>query len=399
MKPRAPRHESWKDSAGKAVLTGILLLGLPAAPSAVAPQTGAEVSPEAAPEIRQVKPPQAAAGEEVTVIVEGRNFSPGAYVSFSTPAVRVLSTRRVSPTEVEARIAVGKKAPSGAMTLFVSNSASVVAEAAFTVTGGPAPPEALAPAAATPPATAYPAQASSLVPAAAVAGQPAATVPEVTRLEPVRAGRGSELELKIHGKNFAKGAKVAFSNPGIRVLGTQVAKDTEMTVRIQIAADAATGAGGLFVVNPDDNETEAAFVVTDEAPARMAPAVSTASPAPAAAPVPASAPAKAGKGAAEPRNFEVLRLADVAGILQKGNRAKGTLTLAEGNLRYEESGKEVFVVPAAEVKEIGANTILGMNTGTFHVILNSGQTYNFIAASLRPADSESIIDALRKAVK
>jgi cellobiose-specific phosphotransferase system component IIA len=40
-----------------------------------------------------------------------------------------------------------------------------------------------------------------------------------------------------------------------------------------------------------------------------------------------------------------------------------------------------------------------VNTGTFHIILNSGQAHNFIAASLRPADSQSIIDALRKALK
>ena len=183
---------------------------------------------------------------------------------------------------------------------------------------------------------------------------------------------------------------------------TQVTKDSELTARIQIADDAATGSGGLFVVNPDDNETEAAFVVTDEAPTTTAAAAST--PAAAGAPAtPASGSAPAvkteGKGAAESAQFEVISLADVAGILQKGNRPKGMLTIAASKLRYVESGKEVFAVASSDIKEVSANTFLGVNTGTFHVILNSGQTYNFIASSLRPADSQSIIDALRKVMK
>jgi hypothetical protein len=399
MKPRARRINRRNDATGTAPLVGVLLLWLPAAMVANAPQADSEASPEAAPVIHQIKPSQAAAGDEVTVAVEGKGFSQGAYISFSTPAVRAVSTRRVSSTELEARIAVGKKAASGTISLFVSNPASTVAEAPFTITGGAAPAEAAAPAAAaTSPPTAHPAQASLLVPAA-VAAQPAAAVPEVTCVEPPRAGKGSQLELKIHGKNFAKGAKVAFSNPGIRVLETRVAKDTEIIARIHIAADAAAGSSGLFVVNPDEIETEAALVVTDEAPTSTAPAASASSPAPPAAPAPAPTGTKAEIGAAESLSFEVISLADVAAILQKGNRPKGTLTLGGRDLRYEEAGKEVFTVPAAEVKEIGLNMILGMSTGTFHVILNSGQTYNFIAASLRPADSQSIMDALHKALK
>src|SRR2546422_6713102 len=39
--------------------------------------------------------------------------------------------------------------------------------------------------------------------------------------------------LKIKGKNFAPGAKVSFSNPGIRVLETTVQKSTELAARIQ----------------------------------------------------------------------------------------------------------------------------------------------------------------------
>ena len=401
MKRLKPFVEGWKHVASKIVVIGVLVVALPAMLCAAAPQTETDVSPEATPEIRQVRPSQAGAGDDVTVIIEGKNFSAGAYVSFSTPAVHAIATKRASATQLESRVAVGKKAEAGTVSLFVSNPASSVAEAPFTITGGAVPTEAPASAAAgTPvPPTPPPAQASSLTPTA-VPAQPAGSVPEVTGVDPPRAGKGSQLELKIHGKNFVKGAKVAFSNPGIRVLETQVAKDTELTTRIQIAADAATGSSGLFVVNPDDNETETAFVVTDEAPTTTGPAAS----APASTPAtPASAPARTAKteekGAAESAQFEVISLADVAGILQKGNRPKGTLTLTANKVRYEESGKEVFAVATADIKEVAPNTFLGVNTSTFHVILNSGQTYNFIAASLRPADSQSIIDALRNVLK
>ena len=403
MKPCDHRIGCWKTATRNVVMICVFLVALPAVLRAAAPQTETDVSPEATPEIRQVKPGQAGAGDEVTVIIEGKNFSAGAYVSFSTPAVHAIATKRGSATQLESRVTVGKKAEAGTVSLFVSNPASSVAEAPFTITGGAAPAEAPAsrPAEAPAPPTPLPAQASSLVPAASAA-QPAASVPEVTSVDPNRAGKGCQLELKIHGKNFVKGAKVSFSNPGIRVFETQVTKDSELTARIQIADDAATGSSGLFVVNPDDNETEAAFVVTDEAPTTTAAAAST--PAAAGAPsTPASASAPAvkteGKGAAESAQFEVISLADVAGILQKGNRPKGMLTIAASKLRYEESGKEVFAVASSDIKEVSANTFLGVNTGTFHVILNSGQTYNFIASSLRPADSQSIIDALRKVMK
>lgn len=402
MKPREHRIEGWEGAASKSALIGALLLALPTVLCAAAPQTETDISPEATPEIRQVKPGQAGAGDEVTVIIEGKNFSAGAYVSFSTPAVHAIATKRASATQLESRVGVGKKAAAGTVSLFVSNPASTVAEAPFTVTGGSAP--AAAPAAATATGlapTPTPAAPTAPPAPAAAPAQPSTSIPEVTSVDPPHAGKGSQLEVKIRGKNFVNGAKVAFSNPGIRVLETQVANDSELTARIQIADDAATGSSGLFVVNPDDNEAEAAFVVTDEAPTTAGPAASAPGTTAPAAPAPASAPAaKVGeKDSAESARFEVISLADVAGILQKGSRPQGTLTITASKLRYEESGKEVFAVATADIKEVAANTFLGVNTGTFHVILNSGQAYNFIASSLRPADSQSIIDALRKVMK
>ena len=98
------------------------------------------------------------------------------------------------------------------------------------------------------------------------------------------------------------------------------------------------------------------------------------------------------------QRFDVYNLGDVASLLQSHNKTKGTLIVTGQKLTYEESGQEVFSTPLSEIKEVDANIILGLNTGTFHINLTSGKTYNFIAGSLRPADSQSIIDSLRKAI-
>ena len=75
------------------------------------------------------------------------------------------------------------------------------------------------------------------------------------------------------------------------------------------------------------------------------------------------------------------------------------LSLDGGNLQLEEAGKQVFRVSAADVKEIEVNTLLSVFTGAFHVTLRFGRTYNFVATSLRPADSQAMVDALKRALK
>ena len=52
-----------------------------------------------------------------------------------------------------------------------------------------------------------------------------------------------------------------------------------------------------------------------------------------------------------------------------------------------------------ENQEIAVNVIFGINTGTFHVILRASRTYNFASATLRPADTESMVNSLRQALQ
>ncbi len=347
----------------------LLIFGLVGSPplARAVPQGEVDVSPDATPEIRQVKPNRAAAGDEVTLAIEGRNFSPGVYISFSNPAVHAVSMRRISASQLEARVAIGRKAPFTTISLYVSNPASSVAEAPFTIVNASAPPSG--------PGT--PSTRTTEI-------QPSqAGTPEVVAVDPSRAVRGSQVSVKVTGRNFSKGVRVSFSNPGIRVLETSSSQSTELAARIQVANDAPAGKASLFVVNPDDREAEVAFEVVEANPVTT---TTTKTP-------------TAETGGSASQRFEVINLGEGVSILQNPNKTKGTLTLAGGRLKYEEGGKEVFTAVAGEIKEIEANVFLGVNTGTFHVILNSGKTFNFVAASLRPADSQSIVGSLRSALK
>ena len=171
-------------------------------------------------------------------------------------------------------------------------------------------------------------------------------------------------------------------------------KSSEIEVRIHVDTNAAAGATTLYVANPDDSGAEAGFdvaagaVVTEgedpsEAPAKSKPAASADS-----------------AGAASGQQFQVINLGEIGGLLKgTGTKPQGTLSISKGKLAYTEAGQQVFSVSSGDVREIDENQVFGISTGTFHLILNSGKTYNFAAASLRPADGQSIISSLRQALK
>lgn len=377
------------------VLAGLSCIG-PApetrASSLVAGQESTDVSADATPAIQQVQPAQAVAGATVDIEIDGANFARDAYVSCSSPEVHVVKTTRASAARVDVQLAVLAKAQPGAVTLYVTNPSGSVAQTTFTIMG---PVSASGGAAA---ASASPTQATS-APEEATSG---AGSPEVTSIEPASVTPGSQLTVKIKGKNFAQGARASFSNPGIRVLNNNVQKSSQLAVEIQVASDAATGAGSVFVVNPDDSEVEAHFSVTAGSP-KVTATSGESPPATASASSTGSAGSSGSNTSASvnpkgSQQFEVYSLGNLKGILGGGSQTKGTLTLSSGKLKYAEGDQQVFAAARKDIKEIGANAFLGVNTGTFHIMLNSGKTYNFVASSFRPADSQSIIDALLKAL-
>ena len=352
---------------------------------------GQDAAPDASPVIGQLRPAEATPGAQVDVEIDGANFARDAYVSCSSPQVHVVKVKRANAARIDAKLAILPKAQPGTVTLYVSNPAGSVAQATFTITGAGSPPGGTAVSAST-----------SRAPAA---GQQEATTgpgsPEVASVEPSSVTPGSQLVVKIKGKNFAQGASASFSNPGIRVVETKVEKSSQLAVQIQVASEAAAGTGSVYVVNPDDTEAEARFDVTSGSPVATATDGSTQPATPTSAGSTTTTPApgtgtSSGTSKSARQQFEVYNL---AGILGGGSKTQGTLTLASGKLKYLEGDTEVFAAARKEIREIGVNSFLGVNTGTFHIILNSGKTYNFIASSLRPADSQSIVDALRAALR
>jgi predicted RNA-binding protein YlxR (DUF448 family) len=329
---------------------------------AAQPQSEIDVPPDATPQVKSVKPAAGAPGEEVTVVVEGANFSRSVYVSFSEPTVHAAAIRRINANQLEAQVQIGKKAQPRPIILYVSNTASAVAQATFTITGEAKPQ----------PGTEEP-KAPSVGP------------PEVNSLDPPQVTVGSQTGVKVTGKDFAPGVKVAFSNPGIHVQRTDYASPTELTTYIQVAPDASLGQTSLSIVNPDDRKAEAALEVVSGSPAAPA--------------QPAKVSPAAGPAGGAIQRFEVYNLGEGTAIFQTLNKPKGTLSVAGGKLRYEEGGQEVFSAAPADIKEMDVTSIAGISTGTFHVTLNSGKTYNFVPTSLRPADSQAFVESLRRALQ
>ena len=379
-------------------------------------QADSDIPPDATPQIQQINPSQAIPGTQVTVIVQGSNFSGGASASSASAAIHVDSLKRVSATQLEVQLSISASAQPGTISLSVSNPAGQAAEMAFTIVAAEAapapaapaqspeppkpappqtPPEPVAPAAApppTPPATevnpapsATPAAPGAPPPAAAPAAPvtpPAPTVPpgpEVTTIAPTRVAQGFDVDLKITGRNFTQGTKVSFANSGVRMLGVASSSSTGLTVHIKVASDAPTGKTSLFVINPDDNEVEVPFEVAKKGAF-----------APSAPPSPGSSPTA---GTSYTQRFDAFHLGNPTEIFHVHGKVKGSLVISSGTVKYVEDGKTLVNVSLSEINEVKTAGI-----GGFNIKLNSGKTIHFAAASLKGSDARTIVDAIQKAI-
>ena len=154
---------------------------------------------------------------------------------------------------------------------------------------------------------------------------------------------------------------------------------------IEVASNAATGKTNMFVVNPDESEVQTSFEVTAAGSGTSQ--------------VGNQKTAAGSAANTASQTFSVINLGDAISILQNPSKPRGTLVLAGGKLTYQEAGKDVFVAGPGEVKEVAPNILFGFNTSTFHIILNTGKTYNFVAASLTPSETAAIVTALQQAFK
>ncbi|HUX11355.1 MAG TPA: IPT/TIG domain-containing protein, partial [Terriglobia bacterium] len=245
----------------------------------------------------QVQPSEAQPGSQVTVKIEGQSFAAGAYVSFSDPAIHVLATRRVSDTQLEVDIAVGEKAQQQSVSLYVSNPSGTSAQTSFAVGADTTPLPQVTP----PPQVTQPPQ---------VTPSPSPTAPVITKVDPAQVEPGSKKNVKVSGRNFKDGAKVAFSNPGIRVLGTEFKKSTQLIAQIEVAPNAPAGKTSLFVINPDDTEVEAGFEIVAGNSTKSGTTATAAS--------------------ASTQQFSVYNLGDAISIFQNPGKAKGQLGVTGG---------------------------------------------------------------------
>lgn len=347
----------------------------------------ASLAADAVPKITGIQPSNAQPGSRTTLKIAGEDFLSGAYVSFSDPSVHVLATHRTSETELRVDIAVGEMAKQHSVLLYVSNPSGASAQSAFAITTG-------APAASAP-------QQSQTV----AANGPG---PVVTKIDPPQAAPGSNLSVNVTGKNFKEGAKIAFQNPGIRVLRTDFKNTKQLIAQIEVAPNAPAGKTSLFVINPDDSEVEEPFEVGGESTANSGTSANPRTTASSGTAENSGAPAEKTSKPAEKsstssnkttQQFSVYNLGEATSILQNPDSAKGELGIKGGKLQYEQDGQLVFTARLAEVQEIAPNVFFGLNTGTFHIILTSGKRYNFVASSLAPADTNSIVESLRSELK
>ncbi|MGH9453559.1 MAG: IPT/TIG domain-containing protein [Terriglobia bacterium] len=330
-----------------------------------------------APAILSIDPSDARPGDKVEITIQGHNFVSGAYVTSSNPAIHVVSTHQDGASKTTVEVQVAPQAALRQVTLYVTNPSGASVLSSLTVSSPVTASANLA--------TAQP---------SADAAQPASApgAPVISKVEPASAGPGSTLILTIKGQNFVRGARVAFSNPKLTVSGVNVKSKSELTAQVQIAADAATGSTGLFVVNPDQSEVEGSFEVSGAA-------INTVPAKPAAGTAPSTAESTSTKSRGKAVSFDVLNLGDVVQILKTRTKVQGTLSVDNGTLTYVENGAKVFSVRTSEVQEVAPNVFFGLNTGTFHVFLSTGKRYNFAAASLNPTDTQKIETDLRQALK
>ncbi len=101
--------------------------------------------------------------------------------------------------------------------------------------------------------------------------------PVVSSVSPTSAQQASSATLTIGGESFASGASVEISGTGVTVTSVQQVSCNSITVNVDVAAGAPTGARDVTVVNPDNTfgTLAGAFTVA----ANAAPSVSSTSPA------------------------------------------------------------------------------------------------------------------------
>jgi hypothetical protein len=431
---------------------GALFMSLVASAFALAaPQADSDIPPDATPRIQQIDPSQAAPGAHVTVIIQGANFSAGAYVSSVSPAVHIESSKRVSGTQLEAQLSVSASAQPSTISLLVSNPASRAAETAFKIVAGEAPAappkeyvEPSKPAApATPPAPSAPSAPAApeapappaaevkpsepaAPPAPAAAAAPSAPEAPATPSAPTTPAAPAAPSAPVApsapeapATSAAPPAPAAPSAPAAppgpevtTIEPPRVGQGFDMDLKITgknfvqgaKVSFANPGVRVMGITSPSSTELTVHIKVARDAVPGVASLyvinpddreVETSFEVTgkrAAAPSPASPPTA---GSPDTQRYDAFHLGNPTEIFQVHGKVKGSLVVSSGTIEYQEDGKTLINIALNEIKEIKTSSIA---TATFHITLTSGKTYHFAPGSLRPSDARSLVDSLRQAL-
>ncbi len=153
------------------------------------------------------------------------------------------------------------------------------------------------------------------------------------------------MTLTIRGESFDDGASVEFSGSGITVVSTSRVSCYELSVEIEIAADAPTGARDVTVTNPDRSYGTKAGAFTVTAADTEGPSVTGTDPADGASGVAVTVhPRVFFSEALDPATVT----ADTVQLLDPDGRP---VAQASGSPSLSADGKTVTIVPAADLDE------------------------------------------------
>ncbi|NOZ87843.1 MAG: hypothetical protein GXP49_16595 [Deltaproteobacteria bacterium] len=181
-----------------------------------------------------VNPARGGQGAEALVLhVVGNGFVDTPAVSFSGTGITIKKIRFEGPSSLEVTVDIASTAAEGARNVTVTNpdNSSVTANSVFLITPAPSP----------------------------------------TKLTPPDVGQNAQARtITLQGADFQDGAQVLVSGTGVVVTDTNFVSSAALTLTVDTAADATTGARDVTVLNPDGGQaTLTSGLVVNPAPAPL----------------------------------------------------------------------------------------------------------------------------------
>lgn len=206
---------------------------------------------------------------------------------------------------------------------------------------------------------------------------PTGPLPEVTSIEPNSASPGTEGDLVLTGKNFAKSMKLRMNCPeeAPSIQSLKVESDTRAVVHVKFGFNTKPGPCEIYIeAHPSaSDETGASSSGTPEIVQVKAVNFTIAA------------------SSAMPMCISVVYLAegdmDFMALMMKmqqamsgtwDNTGKPLLCVSKKEVKLTQGEKTVFTEPASNVKDVGAMSMGGQSVGIFRIVFTDGKIHNFM---------------------